>query len=88
MDLSIQVTSFEMVVSNKCSLFMRVSVMRTLTVVIIHFLFRSNTHFIFIALPFSYCLLICVCKIHVIHAARGCKCDRLKCSRLTLLVDI
>ena len=23
-------------------------------------------------LPFWYCLLICVCKIHVIHAARGC----------------
>ena len=63
---------FEMVVSSKCSLFMRVSVMRALTVVIIHFLFRSNSHFIFIALPFSYCLLICVCKIHIIHAASGC----------------
>ena len=64
---------FEMVVSNKCSLFMRVSVMRALTVVIIHFLFKSNTHFISIALPFSYCRLICVCNIHVpIHAASGC----------------
>ena len=73
MDMSIQVTSLRWLSATRhCSLFMRVSVMRALTVVIIRFLFRSNSHFIFIALTFSYCLLICVCKIHVIHAASGC----------------